>query len=147
MGFFYSGRLCLCFLKLRSCISYVVAAQQIIPKPSSLKQHTFLSQRFVVRGLAVGSLGPLLHCSARGCSEALAQGLRSRLKARVGKQPFPNSPVVAASTEFFTGCCAEAACSFLPQGSLPLGSLHYESVQGGKTVEGICQQDGGHSLF
>lgn len=37
-------------------------------------------------------------------------------------------------TEFFPGCWREAARRFLPRGSLPLGSLHYESVLGGKSA-------------
>lgn len=49
--------------------------------------------------------------------------------------------MVVGSIEFFAGYWLEVTFSSLSHGFLPHGSLHYESMQGGKTIEGASKKE------
>ena len=76
---------------------------------------------------------------AQGYNQVLAHGLIQRLDW--GCIYFQAHSVVVGSTEFFAGCWPEPTLSSLPLGSLPHGSLHYQSMQNGRTIQRVIQQD------
>ena len=81
----------------------------------------------------------------------------TRLQSGVGPWPqmqsqprmyyFQAHSLVVGSPEFFAGYWPEATLGSLPRGSLPHGSLLYRSMQNGRTVHRVCQEDVSHNLF
>ena len=59
---------------------------------------------------------------------------------------FQAHSLVVGSTEFFAGCWPEATLISLLHESLPHGSLLYRSMQNGRTIHRICQEDVSHNL-